>query len=266
LAPLPQTIIISVTRDAALYASASVTPIPSGGGYFYSAWLGPTEWYSWYPEAGDKLWVKQGANTISMTVPTLTAFAETKTDTVYGGAPENASLTIFAYPFDDASNVYTSTATAGGDGTYVGSFTDLHPRDSGYVLYAQDANSRAFIPYATPFLRAQANGYSVSGMAKPYSSVLITVTNSEGEFMDWLDASTGIDGFFEVVRDYNEGDPLLFLESDYQLFASAAGQTFSMTVQNVSVHADKTDSLVWGDTAPNAPVKISRFAGPLQFY
>lgn len=267
------TVVVSVTRTGSLVAYTTASPLFVDGGYLYVAY--PT-WssysasggggYGYYTfETGDVVLVSQSSTTVSMTVPALTALADAITDTVYGSAPVSQSVTAYVFPFAAPDVMYTRSITADEVGRYQASFapTDLLPRDSGYVAYAEAADRRAYVRFVAPLLRVQVGGHELSGYAAPYSSVSIVAADAQGVPYNspyWTNA--GDDGTFRISSDSWNG-PMPLRPGD-RITATAAGQSFTMTVLSVTAQADFARGQVQGLAPAGVTVDVLRFSGPVQ--
>jgi hypothetical protein len=265
------TVVISVTRAGSLVANATASPLFVDDGYLYMAYPGWTGYATtdggggyYFFEAGDIVWVAQASATVSMTVPALTALADSFTDAVYGTAPLSQSITAYVFPLATPDVTLTRTATADGAGHYQANFapTDLRRRDSGYVVYAEAVDRRAYARFVAPLLRAQVNGHELSGYAAPSSSVAIVAANAQGVPRAWAYANAGEDGTFRIWNDgWNGTEPL---QPGDRITATAAGQSFAMTVLSVTAHSDLANHQVWGEAPGGQPVDVLRFSGPIQ--
>ncbi len=268
------TVVISVTRGSRLVGYATAAPILLDGDYVYVAYptwtsyttLGGGRGYD-YPTfwSGDIVWVMQSSSTVSMTVPTLTALADAMTDTVYGAAPVSQPITAYVFPFAAPDVTYMRSITADEAGRYQASFapTDLVPRDSGYIAYVEAVERRAYVRFVAPLLRAQAGGYELSGYAAPRSSVSIVAADAQGIPYNWpYGTNAGDDGAFRIGSEgWNGPNPL---RPNDRITATAAGQTFVMTVLNVTAHADLANGQVQGLAPAGLTVDVLRFSGPVQ--
>ncbi len=268
------TVVISVTRGDRIVGYATTTPILLDGDYVYVAHpdrtsyttLGGGGGYNYLAFwAGDIVWVMQSNSTVSMTVPTLTALADAMTNTVYGTAPVSQPITAYVFPFAAPDITYMRSITADEAGGYQAAFapTDLLPRDSGYVAYIEAAERRAYVRFVAPLLRAQVGGHELSGYAAPRSTVSIVAADAQGIPYNWpYGTDAGDDGSFRI---WNEGwnGPKPLRPND-RITATAAGQTFVMTVLSVTAHADLAKGQVQGLAPAGLTVDVLRFSGPVQ--
>ena len=268
---VPATVMITVTRAGSQLAQATAQPFPDENDYFYAAspyWPycasgGGCPAYGFHP--GDVVWVTQLNTSISMTVPTLSALAEANTDRVFGAAPIGQPVTVYLFSHVSAGLTYSQIVTSGVDGQYSADWTaivDVQPRDSGYVAYAEAPGRQAYVRFATPFLRAQVNGWEISGVAAPRSQVAITATDSDGTPRARLQVSADANGSFQIL--FN-GWPAqsTAIQSGDRIVATAAGQYISTTVASLTAHADSIGGLVWGEGPIGRPIEVARYAGPL---
>jgi len=269
---LPNQVTITVTRAGVQVAQAEVLPVPDSGGFFYLAHPGWDSWQSATLLAGDVVWVAQANTTLSMTTPTLTGLAVPETDAVYGTAPISAPLTLYLFPFLEPDISYTRTITADAAGQYQALWipdVDLLPRDTGYVLYAEDADRQAYARYAAPFLRAQVNGLVISGRAAPNNGVAITVADTEGTIVFSLSTYAFADGWFSTGGYYSGsegggGMSGFSLQPGHHISVTAATQTFTMTVLTITARADLPNGQVWGESLAGQPVEVLTVSGPLE--
>jgi hypothetical protein len=252
---------ISVTRAGNLVAGSTAAPFPDGGGYLYAASLG---WYDYdccLFKPGDVVWVMQAGASVSLTVPPLTALVDAPADEVYGVAPISQSVTAYLYPFVAPDTLYTRTVSADGQGQYQAIFTptfDVRPRDSGYVAYAAAPDRLAYLRFAAPMLRAQADGAEIAGVAAPRSPVTLTMTQADGTPLPEQAAYSDVDGAFTAYG-YSEQ----VLKAGATITAFSAGQTFSMTVMAITTQADLNSGVVSGEAQPNQSIEVWRFNGPI---
>ena len=261
--PAPLPVVITLTRDSVAVQTLIVTPFADGGEYWYaSGWEYPYFYY--VPVPGDVLLVRQGAETISLTVPSLTARLSAPRDVLTGTAPAGASLSAWLFPFDDPAAWYTATSSAGASGAYTltwAAFPDLRPRDRGYLRYALDADRSVYRGFIAPFLRVRAGGLQVDGLVMPRQDV----NASEGGY--WWGTFSDALGRFSMDSNhiysyygYPLRPPPLAPGDRFSLFVE--GQIVSTTVQSLTAHAAATG--VYGTAPPGAQVEVLRFAGPLE--
>lgn len=268
---LASSVTISVTRAGARIAYATATPLPDEGGFFYVTYLtwagaaygsgGPCGGGAF--QSGDTVWVAQAGMVTTMTIPALSGLADAPTDVISGSAPSNRPVILYLFPFAAPDVTYTRTVTATEAGTYQAAWApevDLRPGDSGYIVYAESPDRRAYVRFVTPLLRAQVAGTAISGMAAPCSEVGITLYDSEGSprsgWWTWADTN----GHFYLSEYWEE---TTLLRPGDRVLAVADGQTFSTTVLAVTAHADLTNGKVWGEAPAEAPVSVMHFVGPL---
>ncbi len=271
---LASSVTVSVTRAGARIAHAVAAPIPDVGGFFYLTQLtwagaaygsgGSCGGGAFQP--GDVVWVAQAGLVTTMTIPTLNGLADAPTDVISGSAPPSQTVTLYLFPSVDSTATYTRTATSNEAGTYQAQWApevDLRPGDSGYILYAESPDRRAYVRFVTPVLRVQVAGMEISGLAAPCSEVEITLYDSEGGIRSgwwtWAEAN----GRF-YLSEYWEKEATPLRPGD-RVLALAAGQTFSTTVLAVTAHTDLSGGKVWGEAPAGAPVSVMRFAGPLSY-
>ena len=265
------TVMISVTRAGSQAAYATTTPFPDDAGFFYLSnltWIYTSGGGSanYLLQAGDVVWVRQASHVASMTVPMLSSLAAADTDTVYGTAPISQLVTVYLFPFADPDASYTRTITADASGLYQAEWLpsiDMRPRDTGYVMHAEAVDRRAYTRFVAPFLRAQIGSPDVSGLAAPHSQVSITATDASGTPYAWTYAYASADGSFRTYSGpwWMQGTGRL--QPNDRIMATAACQTFSMTLAAINAHADFANGRAWGAAAPNQAVEVVRYAGPL---
>jgi len=269
---LASSVTISVTRAGVRIAHAVVTPLPDDSGFFYLTYLtwagaaygGGGDCGGGAFQPGDVVWVAQAGAVTTMTIPTLSGLADAPTDIISGSAPPSQPVTLYLFPFADPAITYTRTVTAGGDGLYEAVWapeTDLRPGDSGYIVYAESPDRRAYARFVTPLLRVQVAGMDVSGMAAPCSEVEITVYAEGNAWIGWN--WTGTDGRFHSWE-YWVKDGFTLQPGD-RVLAVAAGQSFSTTVLTVTAQTDWAGGQVRGKAPAGALVTVMDFAGPLSY-
>lgn len=257
--PTPLPVTVTLQRTSGTPVSARLMPFPDSGGYWY--FLSFRDFFSLgWPRPGDVLFVEQGGQAISLTVPTLSAGLFAHQDVLRGEAPAGAALTAYLFPFDNPTAWYTATATAQPDGAYTITWTaraDIRPRDSGYLRYSVASNRHVYRAFIAPFLRLQSGGWMVDGQTLPN---------------DWIDADYrygGADGLGHFSLDFDYmlyyygkiGMPPPFQRGDVYSLTLADGIPVSTTVQALSAQA--TSHGVSGVTVPGAQVEIVLLQGPM---
>jgi hypothetical protein len=267
------TVVVSVTRAGSLVAYATASPLLVDADYVYVVYptglgdsaAGGGGYTCCAFEAGDVVSVSQASTSVSMTVPTLTALADAITNTVYGSAPVSQTVTAYVFPFAAPDLTYARSITADEAGRYQVSFapTDLFPRDSGYVAFAQATDRRAYVRFVAPLLRAQVGGHELSGYAAPNSSVSIVAADAQGiPYNSPYSTGAGNDGSFRIGSEgWNGPNPL---QPGDRITATAAGQTFVTTVLNITAQADLANGQVRGQAPAGLTVDVLRFSGPIQ--
>jgi hypothetical protein len=267
-APSALPVDILVKRGVDLVATAMVDPVLDPAGFFF---LSSLQWdYGYYGfETGDVVWVTQSSQVISLTVPVLDGLADAQADLVYGQAPAEALINLALYPFDDPDHSYTTSVYADNSGRYQASWAsiaDLQPRDDGYIAFVQDDRHQAFTRFVAPFLRVQVDSPYFYGTAAPDNLVTITVTDRSGAIVGIIPSYTDDHGLIDGYYICDWPCYHITFSPGYTLIASAAGQTFSMTVLSITAHADLVAGQVSGNTSPGQSVEIFRFPGPLSTY
>src|SRR5258706_102498 len=181
--------------------------------------------------------------------------------------PARVALQLFLYPASDPATVVTRTTTADSNGHYQTLWSpglDLRPQDSGYVRYAPDSRSRAYAGFVAPFLLAQVGGYGLAGLAAPLSPVWVTVTTPAGAVLGSGTNWTSVSGSFLICYgdcQYTVGIP--GNAAGDRVWASAAGQTFSMTLPAITAH--RAGNVIAGQAPPGPAVTVARFPGPAPY-
>jgi hypothetical protein len=273
-APALTPVTVQVTRGDCLLASGTGFPVPDGQGFFYHVY--PERVYpacaSDYLITGDIILVSQARQSISLTVPTLTAWADPGQDTVYGSTTPSATIEVDLFPFAEPDTAYTESTAAGPDGRYIVDWTsrrDLLPRDTGYIVFAQDAYRAVYRRFLAPFLRLPVNGSDISGYVTPYSRVIITATQSGSPYAHYYGES-GSDGSLRVYQ-YDWLVPNVNLRPGSEIIGCITerdtgckdGQLITTTVLNLSAHSSQTEQRVWGNAPIGSAVEVLRFNGPL---
>ncbi|MCS7283222.1 MAG: hypothetical protein NZ769_07745 [Anaerolineae bacterium] len=270
--PSPIPVSIRVTRGEVQVAAATATPVPDGESYLYAAAL------SWEPypggcggpcgcgalEMGDVVWMTQGNTTLSLTVPSLTAYADSAAESVFGTAPPSATLSLHLYPRSDPATVLTRTAIAGPEGRYEATWDDVRPGDTGHAAWRVAPDRAAYVRFVAPLLQVQVGGWEIAGMAAPCSSLRITLTDAAGNLLPGHWASADAHGRFLVWPGEYEKDTSPPLLPGYRVQALAAGQVFSTAVLPLTARADRASGQVIGDSPPSAPVRVEVFRGPIE--
>ncbi len=270
--PAPAPVSVQVHRNGIIVAAATAHPFPDGDGYLYI--VSPA---SFYPDGcggacgcfsfqpGDEVRATQGSTVVSLTVPLLTALADPAADIVSGTAPSSATLALYLYPRSEPSAVLTATAAADDQGAYQANWhpTDLRPGDSGYAVWRADPHRAAYVRFVAPLLQVQWNSTIALGMAAPCSTVRLTATDSEGQWLEdewaWADQY----GFFQARLYWKEG--IRPLQPGDRVIGEARGQTFATTVLSVTVRTDRQGGRVLGTAPPGAGLRALRFPGPLRY-
>ncbi len=260
--PAPLPVMITLTRQGAPSWNLTTFPVADAGGYLYAADLSNYGYIGW-PVPGDVVSVRQGAQIISLTVPVLDARLSAPRDVLTGTAPADAALSAYLFPFDDPAAWYTATSVAQSSGAYTltwAAFPDLRPRDRGYLRYALDADRSVYRAFIAPFLRVQAGGLLVDGMALPFQWV-----GGVGGRWRWGAFADG-SGYFSAdgSRMYAKAFRPPPLAPGDRVSLSAGGQIVSTTVQTLTAHAAAWG--VYGSAPPGERVEVLRFAGPLDAY
>ena len=265
---LASTVVVSIARGANTLATLYLTPFLDQNGFLYATNLSASNLPN-PPQPGDIIWVSQASAAISLTVGTLNGLAWPLTDVVSGTAPAGAALQLFLYPFSDPATVITRSATADGGGNYQTLWSpgvDLRPQDSGFVLYAPDSSRRVYARYVAPFLRAQVGGFGIDGLAAPLSQVWVTVTTAAGAVLDSVNYNwTGTTGAFGICfGDCQYGVGVPAPKPGDIVWASAAGQVFSLTLPALTAH--RTGNIISGQAPAGQAVTVARFEGPAPFF
>ncbi|MDY7075357.1 MAG: hypothetical protein SXV54_00400 [Chloroflexota bacterium] len=271
VAPRPEPIALSLTRDGELVASKTATPFPDGsGGYLYAITLHGSYYLHGggggggsycYPaiEPGDVLQAIQAGETHSLTVPLLTALADQGTATVYGQAPPSTTLEVYFYRYGDSSVAYQQAVTATASGDYqagLGGLTPVAPRDYGHVFHGNEDGNHVYARYNVPFLQVEIEGSHIDGVVAPCTSVTVTLHDHTGALRETGYGSSSSDGVLYA-----------YLDADTQVgdtFAvTAAGQVVSMTVSALTAHPDLASDTIGGEATPGATVQVHLYQGPL---
>ena len=263
-------ITIEAWRNNSAVVKAAVTPYPDGVDYFYVVQLSQQATalggggYTTL-QTGDVISLTQGGASFTMTVPALTAQADVPTDRVSGVAPADRSVTTYLYANTTGAGPYTQTVEVDASGNYTSDYAstlDVRARDSGYVAYGETPGRTTYVRFVTPFLRAQAGGTEISGLAAPLSWVNLTVADASGKPYGYWGTYSAADGSFGDAYPYYDSKGSQLRPGDH-ITATAAGQTFTMTVLSVTVQIDLVNDVVEGNVPANQPIELLRFDGPL---
>ncbi len=274
-APRPEPIALSLTRDGTMIAEATATPFPNGsGGYLYAATLYETYYGGTgggggggycYPliEPGDVLQAVQPGQTISLTVPLLTALADQSTASVYGQSPPTATLEVYFYRYGDPGVAYQQTVTATATGDYqadFGGMTPVTPRDYGYVFHADadEAGNHVYASYDVPFLQVGVESTYVGGVVAPCTTITATLHDDAGALHDSYYGCSSSNGAFSVY---------FYPPSQVSdtVVVTAAGQVVSLTVPALTARPDPASDVVNGEAPVSAPVQVDLYRGPLGY-
>lgn len=266
--PSSARVTIAVWRNNSPIVETVVTPYPDGTDYFYVAQLGyqmMAQGGGGYAtlQTGDVIALTQGGASFTLTVPALTAMVDAPADRVYGTAPISRSVTSYLYSDVTGTGPYTQTVEADADGNYTADYAamlDVRPRDNGYVAYSETPGRTTYVRFVAPFLRAQAGGAEISGMAAPLSWINLTVVNAAGEsYGSWSMYSVADGSFGDTYSSYGGAQ----LRPGDRITATSAGQTFTMRVLTLTVQSVLDNGLVEGNAPPDQPLELLRFDGPL---
>ncbi len=264
-------VVISVTRSGQTIESRQVTPFPAAGSFMYVSSIlcydvlaapsggGGPYCNALFPD--DVVWVSQAGAVVSLTVPTLTALADATADEVYGLAPISQSVRVYLYPAVTPEIAYTQTAIVDADGQYRASYTptlDVRPHDTGYVMYAAASDRAAYVRFVAPQLHALVGGLEAWGYVAPNAAVAITITRSDDTPRNNLILQSGSDGRFLAAFGGSA-----VLQPGEHVVAMAGGQVISMTVMTLTAQIDLASGRVTGETLPDQPIELRRFAGPV---
>ena len=168
-------------------------------------------------------------------------------------------------PTQRGAGPYTQTVEVDASGNYTSDYAstlDVRARDSGYVAYGETPGRTTYVRFVTPFLRAQAGGTEISGLAAPLSRVNLTVADASGKPYGYWGTYSAADGSFGDAYPYYDSRGIQLRPGDH-ITATAAGQTFTMTVLSVTVQIDLVNDVVEGNVPANQPIELLRFDGPL---
>ena len=263
--PFPDPVALTLRRGDEVLVHTTVTPFPDGtGGYLYVATL---TWYGSYRggysagtlQPGDVLEVVQVGETLSLTIPTLTALADAATATVFGQATPGTSLEVRLYASDSPGTFFTQTVTSTATGDYRAdwsSVTALAPRDYGYVVQRLDARRQVYLRYNVPYLEV--------GLQAHYGTVLLAPATS---FTATLFAPTGETRSTFRQHTDSQGEATFYFQKSPQVsdtvVVTAAGQVVSLTLFPLEVRPDPNADRLVGQTLPNLRLQADLYPGPL---
>jgi|GEM_PF-1417151 len=266
--PRPETVALQLLHNGEVIADATTYPFPNGnGGYLYVATLYPTRYYgsegggNCYPliESGDILQVIQAGQTVSLTVPLLSALADQHTASVYGQAPPTAALEIYFYRYSDPTIVYQQAITATAAGDYQADFSSLtpvKPRDYGYVFHANACGNHVYTRYNVPFLLAGVENQNVGGVIAPCTPFSVTRHGNTEDLLYYSFSSS--DGTFNVYF-YPPS------QVNDTLVVMAADQVISLTIPTLTASPDPAGDIISGETLAGAAVQVDLYRGPLGY-
>ncbi len=272
-APQLESIALSLIRDDEVIASSTAMPFPGVSGvYLYAATLYETHCggigggggggcYCFTIQSGDILQAVQSGQTVSLTVPLLTALADQNTAIVYGQAPVSATLEVYFYRYGNPSVAYQQTVTTTVAGDYQADFSSLTqaaPRDYGYVFHTNEADNHIYARYNVPFLWVEVESDHADGVVAPSTIVTATLHDDTGALRDSTYDCSSSDGAFSVhlYPGPEVGDTLV---------VTAAGQVVSMTVPALTARPDPSSDVISGEAPPGAAVQVDLYRGPLEY-
>ena len=158
--PTLNPVTIQLVHEGSVLGSKGILPVPDVGGGFYQTaleWEADTSYYSGIV-TGDEIRVIQSGTMVSVTVPNLTSYADSKLEQVFGQAPAGAALDLYLFPYLEQTQAYTETGTADGTGKYRVDWSNpggVQPRDQGYVIFASDPERQVYVRYRAPLLKSK---------------------------------------------------------------------------------------------------------------
>lgn len=273
--PSPDTITFELRRDGNFIAQTSTTPFPDGrGGYVYVATLygyarsggGDSGYYcDMIIAPGDVLQAIQAGQTVTLTVPLLTAWAEQSTNKVYGQAAPSTTLELYHYRYDDPTTTYRQTITATASSVYEAVFdgmTEIKARDYGYVYSFNETGNHVYARYNAPYLLAMIDDDYAEGIAAPCAPITISTHLPDGKTIQQNHTTANTAGEFDMYL-YNAPRPLQIGDT---LIVTAAHQVMNMTLLPITAYAAPENNTISGATLPGAEVLVELYTGNLLEY
>jgi hypothetical protein len=220
---------------------------------------------------GDTLVASAAGQTISLTLPTLSAQADLGVGWVHGQTTPNQLVTVarFSGPAprfigQDSlpSSLKTVTATAGGAYSLV---LPLQPQDYGQVTASSPDGHEAYARFAVPYLSAQLGqaalyGYLIEGQVDDQAQPLtITVEGASGYLKSLWSTRVGTTGYFydSLSFDSSPDSPRIVLETgDTLTLTTARGVQLAYTIPLLTAEADVVSQMISGRAPPGAAITI----------
>jgi len=247
---------------------------------YYGCWLADLE-------AGYTI-VVEGMQTISLTVPLLTALPDAATGRVTGQAPPDSTLSVALHGAKEDICYYEScwppsldepdhtlTVTSSPDGTYEADFsglTALGPGDYGAVTYTDPAGHRFYRRYGLPRIGVHPEEGRIYGeLFAPNSPITITVTGKSGYTKDILYLYTNRFGGLPNYRYEPEEDiwtqmagggyrPWPKLQPGERIQIESPDPMIELEVPLITLRADRETGLITGQAPPNTPLRITLYS------
>jgi hypothetical protein len=218
------------------------------------------------PQAGHTVVVTAGEQTISMTVPALTAHPSPAQDAVSGETLAGMAVEVDLYvgplgyesgdtwPTGSPAHVVTTTATVGGLYTAsLAGLTDLAPPNYGVVYLTDASGYQAYRRFAVPFLRVHVGGYWLIGQVNGRQQVTVTVWSGSG-IPRAMDAFATYDnGYFDRGWLHD----LSVLPGDWVTLTQENGQEMGISVPYLTAQADLPGNTVYGKAPPHSQIRVA---------
>lgn len=224
-------------------------------------------------QANDTVIVTAAGQTISMTIPPLTAHPDAIHNVIAGVAPPGAAVRVDLYrkPLRGWESVlwpglpdHSLSVTATLTGTYMADFgpLDVVTGDYGAVWVTDARGYEAYRRFAVPFLRARLGDYFLMGQVNGGGLITITVLSGNGVLREVRSAWAYGDGYFS---DYDWDGGLRLVAGDWVTASGPAGVEVGLRIPKLTATADMARSLVQGQAPPNSPlrVEVSQYWHPL---
>lgn len=194
---------------------------------------------------------------VTVTLPELTALVNVTTDVVQGKGPPSSSLTYYL-----SSAGYYLTVNTDALGNYTANFAgsvDLKRSDPFELRFNDTQSNTAYISFCAPYLDVVVNTSEVYGYTTLNTPFTLTLKDTSQVVRATSAGISGAGGYFYVVLRDRADNPVPLQPGWTVQVVPQTGETLTVTTIELTAQANVTTDVVSGKAPANSPVEVWAF-------
>ncbi len=240
-------------RDAGQTVKATATLAPSSSGWISTNLVDATNAPAIILPGYRVEMVPVAGETLSVTVPEITAQADIVNDVVRGKGPPGSSLSVIA-------GRYSLTVSTDAQGNYSANFHgigDIMRGDFVELSYSNPDDNGVYFYFDIPLLKVQLNSASLSGYSTPNTLVSLTLKDTTQAVKAAVTAMTASQGSFYVTFRDSSNNDVPVLPGYVVQMSPQTGEALTVVAVDMAAQVNLATGAIQGKGPPNSSLKVS---------